>query len=148
MEKNLILIPATFIIVPGMMYMLLMPLGDASWVFSIGSAQKQMAFVTFEALTLLSAGALYSIWVAIRKYLDNDSIITFSTNPYIYVAIVIGIIISLASVVEFVYPNHYLKQVLGIREKTAFFALYVFGLPICIPAIHILILAKLNCANE
>ena len=148
LEKYLILGPVTIILVPGLLYLLLMPLGDASWVFSSGSAQKQISFILFEVLTLLSAGALYAIWVAVENYLESNITISFSTNPYVYSAIVIGVIISLSSLFELVYPNHLLKQALSIRENTAFLMMYIFGLHICIPAIHMLIVGRLNCANK
>ena len=148
MEKYLILFPTTFILVPGLLYMILMPLGDAISVFSNGSLQKQVTFLSFEALTLLSAGSLYSIWLATNSYLDNNVIFTFKNNPYIIVFLIIGIVISLLSVVEIIYPAHYIKQVLQIPEKTAFFIMFIFGLPICIPAIHILGISQSKCASN
>ena len=148
LEKYLILSPVTIILVPGLLYLLLMPLGDASWVYSSGSAQKQITFILFEVLTLLSAGALYAIWVAVENYLESNITISYSTNPYVYSAIVVGVIISISSLFELAYPNHYLKQVLGMRENTAFLMMYIFGLPICIPAIHMLIIARSSCANN
>ena len=128
--------------------MLLTPLGDLSWIIDRGSIQQLAQVLTLEILTLLSAGAIISMWLAIEKYLHNGISIQFSANPFIYVFIVIGIIISFFALVELLYPNHYLKQILGIKESTAFFVIYILGLPICIPAIHILLLGKQIHANN
>ena len=147
-EKYLILYPTTFILVPGLIYMILMPLGDVASVFSNGSTQKQISFLVFEALTLLSAGALYSIWLATEKCLERESTFSYSKHPYIYAGIVVGILISLLSLIELAIPNHYIKQILEVPEKTAFFIMYIFGLPICLPAIHILLMSKYNHANK
>lgn len=142
LEKYLFLVPASIVLVPGLLYMVLMPLGDAPSVFSNGTTQKQIAFVLFEVFTLLSAAALYSIWVAVENYLEDNTTTSFSTNPYLYTAIIIGIILSLSSLFELLYPDHYLKQLLNIPEKTAFLIMFIFGLPICIPAVHVLLLGR------
>lgn len=147
-EKYLLLLPVTIISVPGLAWMLLTPLGDLPFIIDRGFTQKLAQFLTLEILTLLSAGALISMWLAIEKYLKNEVALKFSENPYIYVLIIAGVIISLLSLVEFLYPNHYLKQLLGVKENTAFFLMYIFGLPICIPAVHILLLGKQDRANN
>ena len=64
--------------------MVLMPLGDVVSVFSNGSAQKQISFLVFEALTLLSAGALYSIWLATEKSLEKESAFSLFKKIHIF----------------------------------------------------------------
>ena len=147
-EKYLILVPATVILMSGLLYLILVPLGSIPHPESEDFNQKLASLVVFEVLLLPSFAALFSIWTAVDRYLGENIVLKYSTNPYIFAGVVVGIVISMAALFELLFPNHYFKHLMSIQENTAFLSMFIFGLPLCVPAIHLLIASRLEGANQ
>ena len=97
---------------------------------------------------MASLFALVSIWFVIVKNIKSDIPLNFSTYPYKLTAIIIGILISIAALIEVFLPGHQIKQYLNIEEHTSFLTMYILGLPVCIPAIHLIFLGQKRIAKN
>lgn len=148
LEVIIILVPITIMSVPGLMYMLIVPLGDFSYALHNDSPIGLIRLLTFETLSIASLLALVSIWIVIVKNIKSDTPLTFSTDPYKYTAIITGVLISIAALIEVLIPDHQVKQFLNIKDHTAFLSMYTLGIPVCIPVVHLLLLGSKRIANN
>ena len=136
------------ILVPGLLYMIFASLGSIPhWQSDIFN-QKLSSLLVFEIISLVSFAAIFSLWIAFEKYLNEGIVLKYSISPYIYAGVIAGIVISMAALLELFFPGHYLKQLLGVRDNTAFLSMFIFGLPLCLPAIHLLIIGWMENANQ
>ena len=148
LEIILILVPITLISVPGLLYMLVVFLGSLSFHLYKNYPIHFLQNVTYATLSMASLFALVSIWLVIVKNIKSDIPLNFSTYPYKYTAIIIGILISIAALIEVLIPDHQIKQYLNIKERTAFLSMFILGLPVCVPAAHLMFLGSKNIANK
>jgi len=148
LEVIIILVPITVISVPGLLYMNVVLLDGLSLHLYQNYPISFLRTMVYEILSLASLFALVSIWIVIIKNIKNDIPLTFSTYPYKYTAIIIGILISIAALIEHFLPGHQIKQYLNIKEHTSFLTMYILGLPVCIPAVHLILLGSKNIANN
>ena len=147
-EVCLILLPVTVILIPGILYMFLVPFGELVSTILRGTTLERMRFITYQSFTVLSACSIYSMWIASHLYISKNKIISFSKNPYLFISIIIGIVISLIGLMEILNPDTYIKEIFEYDIAHSFLNIYFVGLPISIPALHIIFMSQLNHANK
>lgn len=144
-ELALFLAPVVALAIPGLLYMFITPLGDLPY---LQTSERIAQFIILEVLTLFSCLALISLSLAAKRYMQSNKLVTFSNTPLTYILLLVGISISFLAAYELANSSHAIKEMLGIKENTAYFVLYTPGLLACIPTLHLLIMSRIKSANK
>jgi len=129
---------------PGLLYMIITPLGDL-W-FNL-SQEKLAQIIIIEILNVATALSLFAICYASYRFINFGQLISPTKTPIVFALLIIGIFISTLAGLELAIPDHMIKPMLGLKDNTAFFVIYIPGLSVCVPTLHLLTMSYIS-ANK
>jgi len=137
--------PVLLLAGPGLLYMIIIPLGDL-WFYM--SREKWIQLIVFEVLNVATVLSLFAICYASYRFIKFNQLISPTKTPIIFSLLIIGMFISILAGLELAMPDNMIKPMLGLRDHSAFFVAYIPGLSVCIPTLHLLAISYMSANNR